>query len=40
MSDHAVFLIVLAACLCGAVIAVGVVECAVWSLRQQKRGKG
>ena len=39
MSDHAVFLILLGACVCGALIAVGVAEYAVW-LAKQEGGKG
>ena len=40
MTEHAVFLIVLGACVCGALIAVGVLEYAVWLLERQEGGKG
>lgn len=39
MSDHAVFLLLLGACCCGALIAVGVLEYAVWLSEQQERGQ-
>ena len=40
MSEHAVFLVVLGACVCGALIAVGVLEYAVWLSEQQEGRRG
>ena len=40
MSDHALFLILLGACVCGALVAVGVAEYAVWLAQQEEGGKG
>lgn len=40
MSDHLLYLIVLGACVCGAVIAVGLLEYAVWLMEQEQRGQG
>ena len=40
MSDHLLFLILLGACCCGALIAVGVAEYAVWLAKQEEGGKG
>jgi hypothetical protein len=38
MSEHVVFVVVLGACVCGALIAVGVLEYLVWLAEQQERG--
>ena len=40
MSDHAVFLLVLGACCCGAAIAVGVVGHLVWLAERAERDDG
>ena len=40
MNDHAVLLIVLGACVCGALVAVGCIEYLVWLSRQQEGGRG
>jgi hypothetical protein len=40
MNDTLVLWVVLGACVCGAVIAVGVLEYAVWLMEQEQRGKG
>ena len=40
MNDHLVLWIVLGACCCGALIAVGLLEYAVWVAEQQEGGKG
>ena len=39
MSEQTVFFVVLGACVCGAVIAVGVLEYAVWLAEQEERGR-
>jgi hypothetical protein len=36
VSDHAVFLLVLGACCCGALLAVGLAEYAVWKAEQEE----
>ena len=38
MSEQMVFVVILGACVCGAVIALGVLEYAVWLMEQQDRG--
>lgn len=40
MNDRLLYVVVLLACVCGAVIAVGVLEYVVWLLEQQEGGKG
>ena len=40
MSEHVVFLIVLGACVCGALIDVGVLEYAVWLLEHEEGRRG
>jgi DMSO reductase anchor subunit len=38
VSERLVFFVVLGACVCGALIAVGVLEYLVWLAEQQERG--
>ena len=40
MSDHLLFVVLLAACVCGACIAVGVLEYVVWLAKQEEGGEG